>query len=376
VLGIGYNGDPHPYRYPIYPAASLGDVWGVKRLPKILDRLQPDIVVVNNDPWNVIKFLEKTNGIPVVGYMPVDAPNMRQDICDRLSLLALSICYTEFGARTLHGAGNNSPFAVIPHGVNSELYRPMDKYHAREMIGLSNLPKDAFIVGNVNRNQGRKRLDLSIMAFSNWIRMNNIHNAYLHLHCSLNDLGWDLLQLATYFGIEDRIIFTDRRMTEVLGLPENVMPFVYNSFDIQISTTLGEGWGLTTHEGMACGIPQIVPKWSGLGEWCDGAVKFVPVEHIQIADCGINTLGGVCSKLFMVQAMDEMYHDPFIRAQYAEVGYKRATEERFHWSNIADQFNEQLTKVLEKPALTPTPDPQRSNLGSLGVAGVSLEGTS
>src|SRR5262245_35632298 len=69
VLGIGYNGDPHDYVFKIYPAKTKNtdDQWGVARLKKIVDIHKPDLIIVNNDPWVVIKFLEADINIPVVG---------------------------------------------------------------------------------------------------------------------------------------------------------------------------------------------------------------------------------------------------------------------------------------------------------------------
>jgi D-inositol-3-phosphate glycosyltransferase len=374
VLGVNYHGDPHPYDYPIYPARTKmnEDMFGIARLPSIVEKVRPDVIFVNSDPWNAIRFIGLVD-VPVVTYMPVDAPNMREDVAQRLDDAALNICYTKFGADELMRAGvDSSRLAVVPHGVDQSVYCPMDKTKARRALNLHKIiPDDSYIVGNVNRNQPRKRLDLTIMCFSRWIKGFRIpDNVYLHLHCGLKDLGWDLLQLAKYFGLEGRVIFTDQKLSETIGISEQAMPYVYNCFDVQMSTTMGEGWGLTTHEGMACGIPQIVPEWSALGEWPAGAVKYVPITSLQATAQAINTIGGVCSETAMVAALDLMYRSEDLRKEYGILALERATETRFSWASVSREIALHLQKLRGKPTLSV----DRSAAGSLGSSNGGLKG--
>jgi len=353
VLGINYHGDPHSYPYPIYPAStnSREDMWGLARLPSVVKKFNPDIILVNNDPWNVIRYIEDME-VPVVTYMPVDAPNMRPLVTKKLQKAALNICYTQFGCDELAKAGLSTiSMAIVPHGVDGELYRPMDKMKARAALGFTGkIPDDSYIVGNVNRNQPRKRLDLTIMSFAKWVQKNNIpENVYLHFHCGLRDVGYDIFQLVDYFGLAGRVLISDAQLKDSIGVDEKIMPYVYNCFDVQISTTLGEGWGLTTHEGMACGIPQIVPEWSALGEWPHGAVRYVPISGMQALAGGINTIGGVVSEDAMAKALDQMYRNSDVRAEYSKLAYERATETRFTWASVSAEMLALLGKVIGKP---------------------------
>ena len=128
----------------------------------------------------------------------------------------------------------------------------MLKSDARRILGL---PQKSFIVGNVNRNQPRKRLDLSIGYFAKWQQVEDA-DAYLLLHCALNDVGWDLMSLAKHYGVSQRVIFTGCERLEDM-MPQSRLKVIYSALDVQISTSDGGGWGLTTMEGMACGVHQI-----------------------------------------------------------------------------------------------------------------------
>lgn len=354
VIGIGYKGDPHNYPYPIFPSRTRDreDQFGIARLPAIIDKIKPDLIFVNNDPWNVIKFPEAFPDIPVVGYMPVDAPNMLNDVAQRLNKLAFAIFYTDFGKSTARMAGYRGQVITLPHGVDTKFYGPMPKREAREALTHR---QDCFIVGNVNRNQPRKRLDLTIMAFARWIKEFNIRDALLHLHCGLRDQGWDLGQLNRYFGVTDRVWFTDNGMTEDIGVDEHVLPYVYNALDVQLSTSFGEGWGLTTMEGMACGVPQVVPEWAALAEWPSGAVKYMPVSNVMATPGNINSLGGMVSEESVVKALHYMYSNRDACEEYGELGRKLVNQPRYSWKCIGSFLADFLQAYLQTgrvPGLT------------------------
>ena len=265
-----------------------------------------------------------------------------------LNKLGLAIFYTDFGLDEARLAGFKGRSAVIPHGVDTSVYHPVDRREARAMLGLDKLGNDAFIVGNVNRNQPRKRLDLSIEYFAKWVKEYSVpENVYLYLHCSQSDIGWDLPQLAHYWGIDHRLVVPGREVTSMTGLREDVMKYVYGSFDLQISTTAGEGWGLSTIEGMACRIPQLAPDFAALGEWARGAAALVPCDHLIATSGSRNTIAATPARDTFVQALDELYESPGMRARLAEEGYRRARERRFNWDTVADQFHGHLSALAE-----------------------------
>ena len=361
VIGVNYNGTPHEYPYPIWPARLYGDIWGLGTFNNLLPKIKPDVILAIQDPWIAARYATEIDrgDIPLAVYMPVDARNQRPDVCERLNALNLALFYTQFGEVQCRLAGYIGPSFIIPHGVDTELYRPLDKgacrsrlqiYQHNKQVGL---PADAFIVGNVNRNQPRKRLDLSIQYFAEWIRRvagcpQRIENAYLYLHCSQRDsVAWDLAQLANYYGVADRIILPDSEIvTAAKGLDESEMPYVYGCFDVQITTTEGEGWSLPTIEGMACGIPQIVPQYAALGEWAAGAAYMVPCSGYTTHPV-INTVGALSEKESFIRALDMFYRNPRMRSKYSAMALARAREPRFQWKRIAELFAHYLRIVME-----------------------------
>jgi D-inositol-3-phosphate glycosyltransferase len=345
VLGINYYGDPHDYPYPIYPASLGGDLWGVRRVQALVQKVQPDVVLTLNDPWIVKDYIPALKGMATkkVAYMPIDAKNIKPDFLNPLNELDLAIAYTEFGREELTAGGLTIPIEVIPHGFEPDIFRPIPKNEARKALGIS---EDWFIVGMVARNQPRKRHDLLIQYFAEWAKDKPEH-VRLYLHCALHDMGWDILQLAQHYGIEERLIITSPNLSAVAGVRREQLPFIYSSFDVHAMTTMGEGWGLPVLESMACGVPQIVPEWSALAEWPKGGVHYVPCTSVFANTGGLNTVGGIADKQLYIEAFERMYTDHTYRQEMADNALAKARSPEFSWPNVSLRFHTVLKSLVE-----------------------------
>ncbi|WP_395743269.1 glycosyltransferase family 4 protein [Prosthecobacter sp.] len=335
VSGVNYEGVPHDLPYHVMPAWQGGDMWGMNRFKHLCTEFDPRAVIINNDWWNVAEFAKiAPAGIPIIGYMPVDGGNLDTAAMLELNRLHAAVWYTDFGHRAAMAAGFTGKRHVIPHGIDTELFQPVERHAARKALGLD-VPAGSFIVGNVNRNQPRKRLDLTIQIFAAWIKQCNVADAYLLLHCAEKDTGWDLRRVAAYYEVADRLILTGAE--DIRDLQDvSMLKSVYSSLDVQMTTTLGEGWGLTTMEGMACGIPQIVPDSSALGEWATPAIK-IPCSRVLIHP-EINTTGSLVDEAPFVAALQALYQSKAGRTRLAAEGLAHVRDESFRWETVAGQF--------------------------------------
>jgi hypothetical protein len=345
VSGVNYDGSAHQLPYQVIPAWQGGDMWGMNRFQDLCAEFDPAAVVINNDWWNVAQFAKiAPAGVPIIGYMPVDGGNLDPEAMAELNKLHAAVWYTRFGHQAACAAGFTGGAHIIPHGIDTEVFEPADRHEARRLLGLK-VPSIAFIVGNVNRNQPRKRLDLTIQIFAAWVKQHNITNAHLLLHCAQKDTGWDLRRVAACYGVADRLILTGAE--DIRDLQDSSMlKFIYNCLDVQMTTTLGEGWGLTTMEGMACGIPQIVPDSSALGEWATPAVK-IPCSRTLIHP-EINTIGALVDEAPFVAALQALYQSKAARSRLSEQGLAHVRGETFRWKNVARQFQALLASIPRK----------------------------
>lgn len=349
VLGINYRGDPHSYPYPMYTAMPGGDAFGLGRLIWMMDKVQPDVVILQNDPWNIrfytdlLKTIPEYKDVPVIAAVAVDGLNCRGS---ELNDLTHAIFWTQFGLDEARKGGYRKNATIVPLGVDTDVYRPIDRHEARRLKGLPKSLDDVFIVGNVNRNQPRKRLDLTIRYFASWVNTAKISDAYLYLHVApTGDIGFDVKNLMEYYGVKDRLILMEPAVH--YGVTEEQMVETYNCFDVQITTTQGEGFGLTTFEGMACGIPQIVPNWAALGELVKGAAWMVPCTSTCVGPPYVNVLGGVVDENKFIDALHALYTYPEYRTRNSAAAIERANEPRYRWKNVAQAFTDAVELALD-----------------------------
>lgn len=370
VLGLNYLGDPHDYPYKIYPAWPGGDAFGVKRTAEIVAKVEPDIIVIQNDPWNIQEYLKEIpKRIPVVATLALDGKNCMH--AKQLNVLHGVVVWTNFAAMELRAGGYTGPLGVIPLGVDLDRFKPLLIDQARKEMGLpQSLVESGYIVGNVNRNQPRKRLDLTVRYFCKWIREYDVKDAFLYLHIApTGDKGYDCKQLMHYYGVEKRLIICQPDIGT--GIKEESLPFVYNSFDVQFSTTQGEGWGLTTMEGMACGVPQIVPNWSALGDWAQEGVRLVPCTSTEVTPNFVNIVGGIMDEEKAIIALQELYESASLRYTHGGRGLRLVQQPRYRWPNIAQAFRDFIEALPAKQEeQTPKQTDDGLDHGRWGIAPV------
>jgi D-inositol-3-phosphate glycosyltransferase len=304
VLGVNHYGDPHGRPERVYPALKYGskgsDFVGLSRFAELVELERPDVILIQNDPWNVHEFLNVHDKIgqesakhgrpappPVVGWMPIDAPRLKSRWAAGLNRLKHAVWYSRFAQEEARKAGTTCASSVSYLGVDADVYRPLDRLACRREIGL---PEDAYIVGCVNSGNPRKRLDLSVRAFARFYAMlcadgtSRAVDPYLYVHADVREWrGFDLPDYAEYLGVRSRLYMTESAGA-MRGVPESDMAKVYSALDIQLSTSGGEGFGLTTLEGLACGVRQIAVNTAAIPEWAAGAVRDGHVVLVPFVD--------------------------------------------------------------------------------------------
>jgi glycosyltransferase involved in cell wall biosynthesis len=150
-------------------------------------------------------------------------------------------------------------------------------------------------------------------------------------------------------GDNKRLILVEPDMG--YGQREETLSFIYSSFDVQVSTTQGEGWGLTTMEGMACGVPQIVPEWSALGEWTRGVAIQVPCSTYAVTSNNrVNVIGGVPDRDAFVDALHSVWALQWRRDAMSANGLSLVAENQYRWPIIGNAFLTALNEVPLKKA--------------------------
>lgn len=336
LLGLNSFGDPVEMGCPVYPAYAGGDSWGRNRLPALLASFNPDTVLLIHDPNVLDIYLPLLEGRKTVAWTAVDGELLRGPSWASLARLDVLIPLTQFGKFQLERVGA-SPREPLGLGVDPHEFYPVSQAEARLSLGL---PLEGFVVGSVQGNQTRKRLDLLCEAFARF--WNPGVHAYLLYHGPrVSPQGYDLLALANYYGYGSRLLLTH---LDHDALPEYTgagLRSIYAAMDVQITTSSGEGWGLPPLEGMACGVPQIVPDFAALGEWTGDAALKVAVPHLQVRP-GLPTLGRCPDPQALADALNSLHTDTQTRLELREKGLTLAQDPRFDWTPLTAQLERYL----------------------------------
>lgn len=351
VLGINHQiGDPHRYEgmFRIYPARSKGNVYGFNRVQEVITKEKPDQILINNDLWIVSEYIKE---IPennrIITYSPVDALPVQPEWIEALiKVNARVTTYTEFAKDGIQTA-KEVPIDIIGHAVDTDEFYPMDD--ARKF--MANISPEAFVVQNINRNQPRKRLDLFLKAMQIWLGRlpkSDRDNVNFYYHGTLRDVGWNLVQLAQRWGIDDRFLITDQtNISPAQGVSLPMLCKIYNCADVHVMTSMGEGFGLSPFESAACGVAQVVPAHSACKELWEGRGELINISRYEVLTGGVNTEGGVIDVEHLVSILDDLYHNRDKVKKYGKIAYDYVQREEFTWEYIAKRFDTIIKEMME-----------------------------
>jgi glycosyltransferase involved in cell wall biosynthesis len=158
---------------------------------------------------------------------------------------------SDFVARRLRTQGVGRPIEVIPTGIDLERFQPGDRAAARQTLGLDQDERVLLYVGRLDRE---KNLDFLVDAVA--------HVRTPRLRLLLVGRGTQAAMLrraAAARGLGDRVEFRG-------GAPPESLPAYYRAADAFVFASTTETQGLAVLEAMACGLPVVAVRASGIEE--------------------------------------------------------------------------------------------------------------
>lgn len=287
VVGINYDGgvyDKEKWPGNVWPAISAlrmqGPYHDYHGRQVFLDQLSSrdyDVVFIVQDTFIVLPIVEKIlelqrlkpNSFSTIFYYPFDCTPPEEWVAQCVANFDFPVAYTEYAKNlSINVVGDRAKnHSVIYHGTNTSDFHPLD--NRDELRNLIFPPfKDKFIVTNINRNQSRKDLSRSFMVLKE-LKDRGHNDIILYLHSQETDFGGSLLQLSRNFGLvpgEDWTLPNPQQFSSHMGFPIEVVNQIYNASDCFLTTTHGEGWGLSITEAMAAKLPVVAPDNTSLPE--------------------------------------------------------------------------------------------------------------
>lgn len=253
--------------------------FALSELPGVIQQEKPNVVFIYNDLSVICAYIEsirkviENRSFKIWAYVDITYQQPPPSMIDILNRDVERIfCFTKTWKDSIKSQGITRPIDVLPHGVDTAMFRVIPKELARQSLGL---PKDVFLFTSLNKNIPRKRLDLLIISFVKLMIRFPTKSIFCLIVADKGDRGgfalFDIfareikLQGGTVEMFGNRLLITSQDTC----YKDSDINMLYNCGDAGLSCAEGEGFGLCAFEQMAVGIPQVVPEINGYTEYCN-----------------------------------------------------------------------------------------------------------
>jgi len=380
ILATNYIGEPFWYngknggrayvKSAKSEAKNMKDLWYRDGMLKLLNEKNWDLFWAINDipvfsPTmevllkirNQYKQEKKQKRFKAVLYTPVDSP-CNPTFMNDLDFWDALVTYTEYGKKQIepHLSGK---IDIIPHGANKKDFYPIKDSNKEELRKKHQLPVDGFIFGNINKNNSRKNIGGTLLAFKKFLdwyddesyKNPSLPKPYLYLHCSPTDeTGINCYRASSSLGISDYVLYPQNEdYKKGKGYDVKEMNEVYNCLDTYVTTTGAEGWGLTITEAMAVGLPIVAPMHTSVKEITENGSACYPVSILseQILTHDYENVRFLPDPVNTAWAMKSAYNDAVVGRFPHQLAYEDILDE-YDWDKIAEQWKKIFTKLLEE----------------------------
>lgn len=356
ALAVNWHGDPSDMQghCHMYPAMAYGtDPFGSHRIGELVQKIKPDIVFIVNDIWvaislfNAIKPFKENIGFKTIVYTPIDSYGLFPELLPAINEWDQLITYTEFAKQEVLKIGYEKPVEIVGHGTDFSKFFPLDKAECRKALGV---PDDTFIVFNGNRNQPRKRIDLTIKGFIEFAK--DKPDARLWLNMGSKDMGWDLIPLFKRVARDEgydptgKLILTSPHFSSHNCLSIEKLNQVYNAVDVGVNTCIGEGWGLVNTEHAATGVAQVVPDHTSLKEIFSGVPRIACHGSETDRNYGLERMLPEPSS--MAAILSEYYNNRDLLEDHGKWCYNRIKDIHMTWPYVQGKMVSIIEQCLKE----------------------------
>jgi glycosyltransferase involved in cell wall biosynthesis len=382
VIAVNHRGEPvkGPLSGHVWPAGIYGDHfaanWSAQAITgeawNVLepgDEWKPDVVLAISDVSGLLSHIgrgvETWTQARVLHYCPIEGDNLPPSWKSIWTNVAEPVSMSDYGQRVI-SEHIGRPVPRIYHGVDTDAFYPVSpgkpirwdggvmrsKEECKRKFGLDPARK---IILRTDRNVTRKNSAELLRAFS-LIALGD-PDVDLILHCQPIDAqGIDLVQelLRLPDAIRDRVKFTNAHDT-FKGLPVEGLNALYNAADSYLTTTGGEGFGLTLAESLAAGVPVVSTGWAAEIEVIgDGGITVPPLHdsygHPVVYHSGYGMDWAVPDPKAFTEPVLRLLGNKGARTALGQAG-RLHVKRSFSWDEAATSFLDLITQpALEAAA--------------------------
>jgi glycosyltransferase involved in cell wall biosynthesis len=380
VLAVNYRGDPYPSILEperqsylrLYTPTQLSptDTYGTSRITELLGRLiegpdgDLDAVVVLNDPNVLLDLLfeniyDKDRWLlqsrPILYYAPVDGTNLPPMWLDVVPKVTNVVAMSKWGQSFFQ------PSKMVYHGVDPNHYwsvreKPITlsngtvcrtKKDCKRAFGVGD---ESFLIGRIDSNSGRKDWPAFIKAVMPLMQKHRDIEVFMHTQVKQMTNGLDIpAMLLRWPDLDTKRIHTPGGYTRYSGWPTQDMNGLINAFDLFVTTSRGEGFGLSNAQSIACGVPVVAQNVSANPEVIGpGGVLVEPLERLITVPAGQDMwLADIDA---FSREIEHLYEARGVVRKLGEAGREHARS--LSWDVAAAKFHDYisgLSKVASPP---------------------------
>lgn len=338
--------------------------FGEKEIGDYIKKNPQDIIIIFNDSIITTALVgtlvkecwdEKKN-FKLISYMDQVYKYQKKEYIQILNTFFDGIItFTPYWQEIAKKLGITKPLYIFPHGFDYNLYYPIPQNIARLYYNYND---DDFIILNLNRNQPRKRWDISIIAWANFLiicydKFKKISNLKLVVGTQMEGY-WDLMEIFKNEIRFTEIPWEDAKDTIVKidnpqQLSDRDINILYNCCDIGLNTADGEGFGLCTFEGLGIGKPQVASYLGGMIEFLldDFSFKIEPKSYIYLDHKSVG-IGGKAELISPHECADiffKYYMDRNLLKKHGENARKNILT-HYRWETLVEYFYKNIIKKI------------------------------
>jgi glycosyltransferase involved in cell wall biosynthesis len=333
-----------------------GTPFGFNKLPKVIDVVKPQFIILLNDSNIIHGWLMYINNnsishrkcmiFPYVCTEYIGVPEIEIALYNKTccGLLAMA----QFTIDEFNNNGSLLKSHRLSHGYADNI-KKINKSLAKRYM---NVPEDTFVFFSGSKNQPRKRLDIIIRAFVHLLTKHSDKKVLLMFNCGLIDMGWNLNELYIRLckennikNMEKYIYFCSNNIGDANKNDEE-LTVIYNASDVGVTTSTGESFGLIPFEQSALGVPQIIPNWGGIVESVPyGSIK-VDTNDYYVYPVGLQSGNGEARTVYykdVANAMETYLLDETLYNQHCIDVLKNI--ENYSWENIYNELSDFIQSI-------------------------------
>ena len=343
-----------------YDAAANEDPkeegFGFNKIHEYLDMVGPDIVMIYNDPLIIYRFIEamkhdrKKSPYKLWVYVDQVYHGIAQPLMEKIRDHSDRVfCFSDFWKKAFLEYVEHPNVSVLEHAVDPSVFSAMTVQERMTIRSSMNIPKNAIVFLNANRNSQRKRLDLTVQGFVRLLKREKETPYYLIIATNVSSQSGAHYDLPRIFSLEleeaglplqmfgNRLFLIDTAPPNVLA--DEGVNQLYNVADIGVNTSDGEGYGLCQLEHLYTGAPQVVTDVGTYRSFLDESVARFVVPDFKVYAAGAMPLGGYFIMFHPEKVADTM------ESASENIAQMRETIKNYEfksWSNVCDEWLEEI----------------------------------